>query len=384
MDSSIEDADNSSSANSISDSPGQPNQRNSSEASSYSLSNTENSIYAKIKLYDMHTDNVNAFGEKSKHDDTIKLKLLLLFELQNLIVNQLPKMGFKYINDLIINENSRSILLLKHHRVLGGFTFRIFEKQNFAEVLFCVIQTKQQGKGYGVLMMNLIKEYCIRFGISRVLTYADKYALKYFEKQGFSKKITLPKGLYNGRIVECEDADLMECRIDSNYKCPNYSPLFLNGWLGHAPNPSLDNEHSNSMINGASDVHLPEDVTDLDPKTLKKRGRKRVRKSPNEYKQMDAFLNELAKQTGLFRVKKVTSSMKSRFKYLPSFKEINLLHSSKKHYRTPKMLYYDLILMLRSFKYFSKSSTAVGKVVTRLESFIKRNMSNLFQVKEIL
>jgi histone acetyltransferase len=79
--------------------------------------------------------------------------------------------------------------------------------------------------------MNHLKDYSIRHGILYFLTYADEYAIGYFNKQvrfvltntaptynisvwpltqGFSKEIKLSKSTYYGYIKEYEGATLME------------------------------------------------------------------------------------------------------------------------------------------------------------------------------
>lgn len=45
------------------------------------------------------------------------------------------------------------------------------------------------------------------------LTYADNYAVGYFEKQGFSKEITLDRAIWAGYIKDYEGANLMQCTM---------------------------------------------------------------------------------------------------------------------------------------------------------------------------
>ncbi len=45
------------------------------------------------------------------------------------------------------------------------------------------------------------------------LTYADNYAVKYFEKQGFSKDITLDRSVWAGYIKDYEGATIMQCTM---------------------------------------------------------------------------------------------------------------------------------------------------------------------------
>lgn len=59
---------------------------------------------------------------------------------------------------------------------LGGICFRTFATQGFTEIVFCVVTSKEQVKGYGTHLMNHLKEYHIRKNILHFLTYADAAA----------------------------------------------------------------------------------------------------------------------------------------------------------------------------------------------------------------
>lgn len=45
------------------------------------------------------------------------------------------------------------------------------------------------------------------------LTYADNYAVGYFQKQGFSKQITLPRAVWAGYIKDYEGGTIMQCKM---------------------------------------------------------------------------------------------------------------------------------------------------------------------------
>ncbi len=45
------------------------------------------------------------------------------------------------------------------------------------------------------------------------LTYADNYAVGYFEKQGFSKEITLDRSVWAGYIKDYEGGTIMQCTM---------------------------------------------------------------------------------------------------------------------------------------------------------------------------
>lgn len=62
--------------------------------------------------------------------------------------------------------------------------------------------------------MNHLKEYARdRDGLTHILTYADNKATGFFAKNGFAKRISLPRDVYQGFIKDYEHASPMECVI---------------------------------------------------------------------------------------------------------------------------------------------------------------------------
>ena len=69
-------------------------------------------------------------------------------------------------------------------------------------------------KGYGTLMMNHLKDLMVaRCKIHHLLTYADEFAIGYFQKQDFITDIALPVERYKGHIKDYEGATLMGCQL---------------------------------------------------------------------------------------------------------------------------------------------------------------------------
>ena len=62
--------------------------------------------------------------------------------------------------------------------------------------------------------MNQVKEHVKKRGITHFLTYADNYAIGYFEKQGFTKEVTLAQSRWKGYIKDYDGGTLMECIIN--------------------------------------------------------------------------------------------------------------------------------------------------------------------------
>lgn len=106
------------------------------------------------------------------------------------------------------------ILLKDKKKVIGGVTFRPFKSLGFSEVVFCAVSSNEQVKGYGTRMMNFLKDYSISSGSLFLLTYADEFAVGYFKKQGFSKRVRLEREYYHGFLKEYEGATAMECWVN--------------------------------------------------------------------------------------------------------------------------------------------------------------------------
>ena len=134
--------------------------------------------------------------------------MIILTGLKNIFQKQLPKMPREYIARLVFDRAHYSLAIVKRGlEVVGGITYRPFDGQGFAEIVFCAVTGTEQVKvsfgravlvsvlrlttdrcgasrasqGYGSHMMNHLKDHviattkCMHF-----LTYADNYAIGYF------------------------------------------------------------------------------------------------------------------------------------------------------------------------------------------------------------
>ncbi|GAA6040622.1 hypothetical protein JCM8097_008073 [Rhodosporidiobolus ruineniae] len=147
-------------------------------------------------------------------NDAEPQSMILLTGLKNIFQKQLPKMPREYIARLVFDRAHWSLAIVKRGlEVVGGITYRPFEGQKFAEIVFCAITGTEQVKGYGSHMMNHLKDHvkqstkCMHF-----LTYADNYAIGYFKKQGFTKEIQLDRSVWAGYIKDYEGGTIMHER----------------------------------------------------------------------------------------------------------------------------------------------------------------------------
>ena len=73
----------------------------------------------------------------------------------------------------------------------------------------------RRSQGYGTRLMNHLKEAVKSEGITDFVTYADNYAVGYFQKQGFTKVVTTARERWYGYIKDYDGGTLMECAIHS-------------------------------------------------------------------------------------------------------------------------------------------------------------------------
>ncbi|CCD24776.1 histone acetyltransferase GCN5 NDAI_0D04630 [Naumovozyma dairenensis CBS 421] len=149
------------------------------------------------------------------NNDNTKENMMVLTGLKNIFQKQLPKMPKEYIARLVYDRSHLSMAVVrKPLTVVGGITYRPFDKREFAEIVFCAISSTEQVRGYGAHLMNHLKDYVRNTSnIKYFLTYADNYAIGYFKKQGFTKEITLDKSIWMGYIKDYEGGTLMQCSM---------------------------------------------------------------------------------------------------------------------------------------------------------------------------
>ncbi|KAI5829511.1 hypothetical protein K523DRAFT_242001 [Schizophyllum commune Tattone D] len=141
---------------------------------------------------------------------------ILFTGLKTLFQKQLPKMPREYIARLVYDYNSRALAIIKRGlKVVGGILFRPFPQRGFAEIVFFAIASVDQVRGYGAMLMDHFKMHIRKEypDMQYFLTYADNYAVGYFEKQGFSKEISLDRSVWAGYIKDYEGGTIMQCTL---------------------------------------------------------------------------------------------------------------------------------------------------------------------------
>lgn len=139
--------------------------------------------------------------------------LRALVDLKNIFSKQLPKMPKEYIVRLVFDKRHTSLAIERGDKIIGGVCYRAYRDQRFGEIAFLAISGTEQVRGFGTILMNALKTHVQREGLEYFLTYADNYAIGYFQKQGFSKNVNMPKHRWAGFIKDYDGGTLMECYI---------------------------------------------------------------------------------------------------------------------------------------------------------------------------
>ncbi|KAF9482179.1 Bromodomain-containing protein [Pholiota conissans] len=142
--------------------------------------------------------------------------LIIMTGLKTLFQKQLPKMPREYIARLVYDANSKALAIIKRgYKVVGGICYRPFPHRGFAEIVFFATNSADQEKGYGGMLMDHFKAHIRKAypEMMHFLTYADNYAVGYFEKQGFSKQISLDRSVWAGYIKDYEGGTIMQCTM---------------------------------------------------------------------------------------------------------------------------------------------------------------------------
>ena len=124
-------------------------------------------------------------------------------DLKNIYAKQLPNMPKDYIVRLVFDRGHKSLIAVKARLlvalscrvapadaaaqsgvIVGGITYRLFGRQQLAEIAFCAVSAVEQVKGYGTRLMDKLKGYVTKEeGCTHLITFADNNAVGYFQKQ---------------------------------------------------------------------------------------------------------------------------------------------------------------------------------------------------------
>lgn len=333
--------------------------------------------------------------------------LIKLVALKSLFSKQLPKMPRAYIARLVFDRRHISLAILNKdpatkdtdEEVIGAICYRPFHDMKFAEIAFCAVNSSHQVKGYGTKLMNLVKQEGARSGIEYFITYADNYAIGYFKKQGFSKTISMPKGRYEHLIKDYDGGTMMECyvhpsidftrvkemieaqrqyvlsRIRLKANSTTVYDALPKDWKPNLEGLSRGNELAARAMAIPGMVEAGWTIHDLQLATGQGKDADRARSALRS--EMLTIVRKVDEQQFAwpFREPVDTSEVKD---YLDVIKEpIDLSTIDKRirkgdYYKSKKMLYTDLTLMVNNCKLYNEEASAYVQCAVKLENYLKQ------------
>lgn len=359
------------------------------------------------KIKDKSSNPYDSLKYVMVHNDGKPESLIKLVALKSLFSRQLPKMPRTYIARLVFDRKHTSLVILSDdpatkdtdEEVIGSICYRPFYDMRFAEIAFCAVNASHQVKGYGTKLMNLVKKEGARTGIEYFITYADNYAIGYFKKQGFTKTISMPKGRYQGLIKEYDGGTMMECYVHPSIdftRIPEmlaaqrafifnriklkalshkvvYDPLPKN-WKPHLEGVSRANESAARALAVPGMIEAGWTIADLMATTGQGKDLDRAKNALKS--ELMGIVRKVEDQQFAWPFREPVDTNEVH-DYLDVIKEpIDLLTIDKRirkgdHYKSRKMLYADLMLMVNNCKLYNDEASTYVQCAVNLERFLK-------------
>ncbi|GAV53214.1 hypothetical protein ZYGR_0AI04980 [Zygosaccharomyces rouxii] len=326
------------------------------------------------------------------NNDNTKENLMVLTGLKNIFQKQLPKMPKEYIARLVYDRNHLSMAVVRRpFTVVGGITYRPFEKREFAEIVFCAISSTEQVRGYGVHLMNHLKDY-VRSStdIKHFLTYADNYAIGYFKKQGFTKEITLEKSIWMGYIKDYEGGTLMQCSMLPRIRYLDAAKILL---LQEAALRRKIRTISKSHIRrpGLAAFKDLDNIKPIDPMTipgLKEAGwtpemdqLAQIPKRGPHYAAMQNVLTEMQNHAAAWPFLQPVNKeeVPDYYDFIKEPMDLSTMEMNLNNNRYDKMeeFVYDARLIFNNCRLYNGENTSYYKYANRLEKFFNTKMKEI-------
>ncbi|CAO2650870.1 Nn.00g091670.m01.CDS01 [Neocucurbitaria sp. VM-36] len=318
------------------------------------------------------------------NNDGSTTSAIVLAGLKNLFQKQLPKMPKDYIARLVYDRTHLSIAIVKAPlEVIGGITYREFRNHKFAEIVFCAVSSDQQVKGYGAHLMAHLKDYVKATSpVMHFLTYADNFATGYFQKQGFTKEITLPKSDWMGYIKDYEGGTLMQCTMLPRIRYLEVGRILLKQKeTVHAKIRTLSNSHV---------VHQPPQqwangvITPIDPRSIpaiqatgwspEMDALSREPRRGRHFNVCRVFLYQIQNHKQAWPFLKPVDKDEVPDYYITVTSPMDLSTMEERlengFYTTPKMLIDDLKLVFNNCRLYNDPSTIYVKCAAKMEKYM--------------
>eukprot|EP00916_Digyalum_oweni_P006016 GHVL01010378.1.p1 GENE.GHVL01010378.1~~GHVL01010378.1.p1 ORF type:complete len:529 (+),score=88.13 GHVL01010378.1:60-1646(+) len=312
--------------------------------------------------------------------------LVILTELKNIFVRQLPNMARDYITRLVFDLNHFSMCLWKEGALVGGVCCRPWLGWGFTEIAFLAVASNEQVRGYGTRLMNRTKQFTKELGqatgypMHHFVTFADNYAVGYFEKQGF----TPPKELTSsdlGVIKEYDGGTLMECRLNEDVNYMHLSTMLANQTAILTNHADLAQPQLQDLVGGTSGKRKASDLDFLSEPPSKRQvtaieTRRTMRDSITLVLRMAMFDNELLSWPFIMPVD---------CKIVPTYSDIvenpidlstMLAKSERNDYSSIDALYQDVELMCCNAELFNGKSSFVAKGARKIQEIIIKTLKH--------
>ncbi|QSZ36160.1 hypothetical protein DSL72_007285 [Monilinia vaccinii-corymbosi] len=169
-------------------------------------------------------------------NDEGESSLITLAKFQELVQDTLPRMSHEAIRATIFDPSHTSFVMVKKtggpvaqtEEVIAGIAYRVWEARRFVEMVYLVVDQHQHKTGLGTRLMNNFKDEVkssMAEEVMEVLAYADNFAVGFFQKQGFTKEITLEKRVWGGIIKDYTQSVLMQCTLLPRMRYANASAM---------------------------------------------------------------------------------------------------------------------------------------------------------------
>lgn len=333
---------------------------------------------------------VYTFGVgKSIRSEYVKRKQLMFMEVQEVVRQCLPNMLPEFINQYMFAEGTKTIIMMKDKRVFACTVFKPHPEHGYCEIVYCTTRRSMQGKGFGRAMLNIVKRHCLAVGIGKLLVMGDSDNQRFFWKCNFKEKITVPEKLYAGELCDCTAAVLLECIIEPAEELPEYPMLFDNE-LARLDDPT-EREILEAVAAeagaGCASTSGPGAGNGRQAAAAQRRQaaqaellrrRRQFQDLPPvskaDHRAMGVFLKRFAKKAVAERTNRlrvvtlewqerlndISERIHERFRCAPTWETILRRHKGK-HYRSVGMLYYDMMMMIRSVIFSLRGKTEKHK-----------------------
>ncbi|KAJ5514552.1 Acyl-CoA N-acyltransferase [Penicillium fimorum] len=335
------------------------------------------------------------------NNDGSRESTIILTGLKCLFQRQLPEMPKDYIARLVYDRTHLSIAIVKMPlEVIGGISFREFRDRNFAEIVFCAVSTDQQEKGYGAHLMAHLKDYVRATSpVMHFLTYADNLAIGYFQKQGFTKDITLDKSIWMGCIKDYEGGTLMQCSMLARIRYLEIGRMLLKqkesvlakirtstkSHIIHLP----PQQWANGVVIPIDPLSIPAiQATGWSPEMdeLARESYHGSRSKGPHFNEFRRFMNQIQnhKQAWPFLNPVNKDEVPGYYDAIVSPMDLSTIEERLERYTTPKELVGDLKLIFSNCQQYNDATTVYAKCAVKLERYMWKLIKEIPEWSDLL